>query len=374
MIVPEYLAKSYLARYGLLIPRGRMAETALHAQTIAQELGGPVVVKAQIASGKRGKSGGILFAVSPEQAAQAAAQLLDRELLGYRVQQVLVEEKLALVRELYAGLILDRASGTFRLILTLEGGMDVEELPPEAVKTLSLTPGELLPIHRVARFLQASAVEETLVQPLAFVIATLHRVFVDLDLIQIEINPLALLADGRLAALDCKMEVDDNALSRHPDFARLHRQSLGAREQKAAELGVSFVPLDGDVGVIASGAGLGMATLDLLRRAGLAPADFLDTGGAISVDLVRESVRLVMDTPSARGLMVNLYGGINPMIAAANGIVEGLKGLPPKPVVVKLLGNSQEEAWKILEEAGVTVVKVPQTETAVQTLAALLNA
>jgi succinyl-CoA synthetase beta subunit len=198
--------------------------------------------------------------------------------------------------------------------------------------------------------------------------------FVDLDLVQIEVNPFAVLSDNRLVALDCKMEVDNNALSRQHDFALLHRQALSRSEQRAAELGVSFVPLEGDVGVIASGAGLGMATLDLLRRAGLRPADFLDTGGGITRELMRGAVELVMDSASLAGMLINLYGGINPMIDAAEGIAEALKNLSMrKPIVVKLLGNSQEEAWRILEDAGVTVVKVPQTEVAVEELAMMLR-
>ncbi len=374
MIVQEHLAKKYLARYAIPVPRGDVARTAAEARAIAERIGGAIVVKMQISSGKRGKSGGVLFASSPEQCEEAASRLLGHELLGFKVEEVLVEEKLPIARELYAGLILDRGHGDIRLIVSIAGGMEVEEASPEAIRTLALPASQVLPPHRAARFLRDAGLPAELIPQLSFLVAALHRVFVDLDLVQIELNPLALMQNGQLVALDCKMEVDDNALSRHEEFAKLHQASLSPRERRAAELGVSFVPLEGDVGVIASGAGLGMATLDLLRRAGLQPADFLDTGGGITCDLMREAVQIVMASESARGLMVNLYGGINPMIAAAEGIAQGLASLPErKPVVVKLLGNSQEEAWRILEGIGVAVVKVPQTEVAVETLAEMLR-
>jgi succinyl-CoA synthetase beta subunit len=374
MIVPEHIAKSYLTRYGIPVPRGRAAQTPQEAYAVAGQIGAPVAVKAQIDSGKRGKAGGIVFAESPDQARDAAAGLFARPLLGFRVDTVLVEEKIPIQQELYAGFYVDRGRGCVQLIVGLAGGIDVEQAQAGSVKTFSIPPGQVLPVHRIARMLKSSGVAEPLLSPLAHVIGALYRALVDLDLVQLEINPLALTSDAKLLALDCKMEVDDNALARQPDFAALYRASLGERERAAADLGVSFVPLDGDVGLIASGAGLGMATLDLMRQAGLRPADFLDTGGGITRDLMRDAVRIVMGSGSARGLMVNLYGGINPMIAAAEGIVEGLAGLAArKPVVVKLLGNSQEEAWRILERTDVTVVKAAQTEIAVEALAAALG-
>lgn len=374
MIIPEHIAKQYLAAYGLTVPRGLPACTPEQARHQAEALGGAVVIKALIPSGKRGQAGGILFASSPQEAEAAAQRLLGSSLLGFPVSQVLIEQSIRLKAEFYASCMADLTGARLLLLWSAAGGMDVERAAPSAIHRLVLSPGEALPLHRAARALRAGSLDEALVQPFARVLTALHTMLLDLDLIQVEVNPLALLDDGRLMALDCKMEADDNAFSRQPEFAALHRTALRESEVRAARLGVSFVPLDGEIGVIASGAGLGMATLDLLRRAGLRPADFLDTGGGITTDLMRGAVELVGDPPQVTGLLINLYGGINPMIAAANGIAGAVRAAAwRKPVVVKLLGNSQEEAWRILEDAGLSVVKVPQTEAAVERLMTLMR-
>ena len=374
MIIPEHIAKTYLARYGLAVPRGGAASTPAEARDQAASLGGEVVVKALIPSGKRGEAGGVLFAATPDECERAAARLLGSQLLGFPVDQVLVEEKARVAHETLRGLhgrpLQRQASAPLEC-----GRRHGRRAPaPAAIHKLVLAPDKALPLHRMARALRGSGIDESLAGPLARVMTTLHAMLLDLDLMQIEVNPLALLNDGSLLALDCKMEADDNAFGRQPEFAELHRAGLRESEVRAARLGVSFVPLEGEIGVIASGAGLGMATLDLLRRAGLRPADFLDTGGGITTDLMRGAVELVGEPATVTGLIINLYGGINPMIAAAEGIAGAVRAAAwRKPVVVKLLGNSQEEAWRILEEAGVAVVKVPQTEAAVDRLMTMLR-
>jgi succinyl-CoA synthetase beta subunit len=191
----------------------------------------------------------------------------------------------------------------------------------------------------------------------------------------LEINPLALVDSGSMVALDCKLEVDDNGLARQPELSQLYRTGLSSRELRARELGVSFVPLDGDIGVMTSGAGLGMATLDLLKRAGLSPADFLDTGGGISEELVKGSLELIMEPAEVKGAIINLYGGINRMLEAAKGIGAALENIEgDRPIVVKILGNQQEEAWAMLEpEPNVHVIRVIQTEVAVARLADLVG-
>ena len=185
----------------------------------------------------------------------------------------------------------------------------------------------------------------------------------------------SVLTDGTLALLDCKLEIDDNSLPRHPELAEVYRQSLSSRELRARELGVSYVPLDGDIGVITSGAGLGMCTLDLLKQRGLNPANFLDTGGGISASLVQGALELIMEPPQVRGAIINLYGGINRMLEASKGIVAALKTIPgERPLVVKILGNQQEEAWAMLETMpNVYVIRVIQTEVAVSRLAELVS-
>jgi succinyl-CoA synthetase beta subunit len=204
--------------------------------------------------------------------------------------------------------------------------------------------------------------------------ATLYRAAADLDAILLEINPLAITGEGSLVALDCKLEVDDNGLMRQPELLEWYCASLSDRELRARSLGVSYVPLDGDIGVITSGAGLGMATLDLLKQAGLSPANFLDTGGGISEALVKGSLELIMEPAHVKGAIINLYGGINRMLEAAKGILAALQNIPGnRPVVVKILGNQQEEAWALLEpEPNVHVIRVIQTEKAVSKVAELV--
>jgi len=213
------------------------------------------------------------------------------------------------------------------------------------------------------------------IDALAQVLAALHRAAADLDSILLEVNPLAVLSNSRLAVLDCKLEVDDNGLSRQPEMMALYLAGLSESEKQARSLGVSYVPLDGDIAVIASGAGLGMATLDMLKRRNLQPANFLDTGGGISANQVRGALELVMGQPHVRGAIINLYGGINQMLEAAKGILAAKENLSGnRPIVVKILGNQQEEAWAMLEsEPDVHTVCVVQTEAAVDKLAGLLG-
>jgi succinyl-CoA synthetase beta subunit len=207
------------------------------------------------------------------------------------------------------------------------------------------------------------------------VLGTLYATFVERDAIIAEINPLALLADGRLVAADCRMEVDEDAPYRQPAFKSAKEAQLDERERLAQEIGVTYVAMDGDVGLIASGAGLGMASLDMLKLAGLDPANFLDTGGGINRELMRRAVHLTLGPDNVRGELINLYGGINPMVEAALGIVDALKEMPQrKPLVVKLLGNREAEAWAILEAEGVAVCKVVRTEEAAHKLAELVRA
>jgi succinyl-CoA synthetase beta subunit len=244
-----------------------------------------------------------------------------------------------------------------------------------AVLRLAVEPGDVLPVHRVRRWLREANLEDVNATEVAEVLVALYRASADLDAILLEVNPLAVAQAGSLIALDCKLEVDDNALVRQPELLELYRASLSEPELRARELGVSFVPLDGDIGVITSGAGLGMATLDLLKRAGLEPANFLDTGGGISEALVKGSLELIMEFPQMKGAIINLYGGINRMLEAAKGIVAALENIgSDRPIVAKIIGNQQEEAWAMLEQVPcIHVVRVVQTEAAVSKLRGLVG-
>jgi succinyl-CoA synthetase beta subunit len=378
MIVPEDYAKGLLARYGLKVPAGGVASTPGDAARLAETLGGAGVVKALIPAGGRGKAGGVRVCHSIETVREAAVAILDHELLGHKVDRVLVETLVHSRQEIYAGISTNFNTGKIDIILGLSGGMDVEsaaQADGSMLLRMEVEPEDVLPAYRVIREMGRLKPAEFDTGALAHVLVTLHRAAADLDATLLEINPLSLLKDGSFIALDCKLEVDDNALFRHSDLLDVYTRTLDRRELRARELGVSYVPLDGDIGVITSGAGLGMATLDLLKEHGLSPANFLDTGGGISESLLQGALELILEPPVVRGAIINLYGGINRMLEAARGIVAGLKNTRrDRPIVVKILGNQQEEAWEMLEsKPNVQVIRVVHTEVAVKKLAALVR-
>lgn len=380
MIIPEYKAKELLKGYGLYIPPGEIAVTPEEAREIAARLGGRAVVKALIPTGGRGKAGGVKLCETAQEVFDAAALLLGKPLLGYTVERVLIEAAQEILIEIYTGVIVNMSTGWIDLVVSLAGGMDIEQAArndSSAILRLETEPGALLPVHRVRGWLSSlkNLPVHLNIDALAQVLTALHRAAADLDSILLEVNPLVILSDGRLAVLDCKLEIDDNGLSRQPEIMALYLAGLSEREKRARSLGVSYVPLDGDIAVIASGAGLGMATLDLLKRRNLQPANFLDTGGGISADQVKGALELVMGQPHVRGAIINLYGGINRMLEAAKGILAAKENLPGnRPIVVKILGNQQEEAWAMLaSEPDVHTICVVQTEAAVDKLAGLLG-
>jgi succinyl-CoA synthetase beta subunit len=379
MIVSEDLAKRLLGSYRLPVPPGEAAQTPEAATAIAQKLGGlSFVVKALIPAGGRGKAGGVKICSSVKAVTEAAQTLLGHDLLGYRVGRVLVEKAMPIAREVYAGVVANSATDRIDLVVSFAGGMEIEHAAQannQAIWQLPVEPGDVLPVYRVRQWLRQTRAEDGILDALSNVLVALYRAAADLDAILLEINPLAVLTDGTLALLDCKLEIDDNGLARQPELAEVYRQSLSSRELRARDLGVSYVPLEGDIGVITSGAGLGMCTLDLLKQQGLTPANFLDTGGGISEALVQGALELIMEPPQVRGAIINLYGGINRMLEASKGIVAALRTIPGKrPLVVKILGNQQEEAWAMLEKVpNVHVIRVVQTEDAVAKLAELVG-
>lgn len=378
MIVAENHAKHLLEQYGLRAPPGAVAHSAEEAAAVARRLGDPCVVKALVPAGGRGKAGGVKACSSVDQAYDAARSLLGRDLLGHVVSEVLVEKAVSPVHEIYAGVVANAATCTIDLIVSFAGGVDVERASradESAVWRMMVEPGDVLPVHRVRRWLKQADVNGLDLAGLASVLVALYRAAADLDATLLEVNPLALTHDGSLVVLDCKLEVDDSGLARHPELSQLYHELLSDREKRAKELGVSFVPLDGEIAVITSGAGLGMATMDMLRLAGLSPANFLDTGGGVSEAQVKGALELVMAPPQVKAAIVNLYGGINRMLEAAKGIVAALENIEgDRPIVVKILGNQQEEAWATLDGLpNIHVIQVVQTETAVEKLAQMVG-
>ena len=373
MIVTELIAKSLLRPYGLPIPPGLLAETPAEAEKCARQLGGPAVVKALIPMGGRGKAGGVKVCAGPGDAGEFAAGLLGSELLGHSVEKLLVETPQPIGRETYAGIFANTAGGCFDLIFSLGGGVEIENLAQGGdpqIHRLSVDPFEVLPVYKVKAWLKKACLEPAQLDSLARILATLHRAAADLDAMLLEINPLAILTDGDFCLLDCKLDVDDSSLYRHPELKRLYLGSLGPVEAKAQAMGVSYVPLAGEIGLITSGAGLGMASIDMLQAEGLKPANFLDTGGGISTPMMKDALTMVLSPAGVKGALVNLYGGINRMLDAALGIEAACNGMSrKKPVVVKIRGNQQEEAWEVLEKIPqVEVIKGIRTEDAVARL------
>jgi succinyl-CoA synthetase beta subunit len=374
MIVQEDYAKKYLAQYGILTPGGTIADTVDKAMAVARKLDWNVVVKAVVPTGGRGKAGGVRICREQSEVKSYLQELLGSKILGHTVHNVLVEEVVDFETELYAAVHVDTVSGSTNILFSEKGGVDVESRADE-IKLIPVEPGADIPVHRVLTVLNRWGIGAVDPGRLSFFLATLFRISADIDATLLEVNPLAVLRDGKLAALDCKCEVDNNSLARHKDFMEMQQKTFTERELRASEFGVSYVPLEGMIGVITSGAGLGMASIDMLNERGLPPANFLDTGGGISEDMLCRALKLILEPSDVKGCLINLYGGINRMKEAAKGIAKALEETGDKRIIVaKILGNQQEEAWDILSAIpNVHVIKVFQTETAVEKLEELLR-
>lgn len=372
MRLHEFEAKELFRQRGIAVPRGEVAASPTEADRIATELGGETIVKAQVLAGGRGKAGGIKTAAAPQEAASCAEELLSSTIRGCKPECVLVEEHLDIARELYLAITIDGMVGQPAVVVSGRGGVDIEEVAaehPEEIASIHVDPlGELSPAQ--ARQLVASAgIAEETADGVADLLCRLYRLFVDEEALIAEINPLTVLADGRLVAVDAVVEIDAAALFRHPQWNPLERIS-DDRTRTARQLGMTYVELEGNIGLICSGAGLGMATMDLIAdRAptdSVRPANFLETGGGITRELMATAMRLILDQPHLKAVLINVYGGINPIHEGAKGVVEVLSEGASIPVVAKALGNHQEETWEIFRQAGVEVVTDMETEQAVE--------
>jgi succinyl-CoA synthetase beta subunit len=341
-------------------------------------VGLPVVLKAQVLVGSRGKHGGILLASTPEEAREKTAALLAKTVRGLPVESVMVAKAVPIARELYVGVTVDAVAGAITVILGTAGGIDVETVAkeqPEALFRTTVVPPAELHGHEARALAREAGFRGDLMVKIADVLVALYRVFRKSDALIAEVNPLAVTADEALWAVDAVLEVDDAALFRHPEMPKDTLARIEHPIERAAkQIGVSYVDLDGDIAIISSGAGLGMATMDVVGQR-LKPANFLETGGGITEELMYKTTSLVLQKPGIRGLLINLYGGINPIHEGAKGIVRVLKEKQVKiPVVAKALGNRQEETWATLREAGVIIVTDITTEAAVDALCDALGA
>ncbi|HLE89367.1 MAG TPA: ADP-forming succinate--CoA ligase subunit beta [Candidatus Limnocylindria bacterium] len=356
MKLQEYRSKEILARHGVPVPAGEVATTPAQARAAAQRIGAPVVVKAQVLVGGRGKAGGVKLADTPEEAEARAAEILGLVIKGVTVRTVLVAPAAEIAHEYYLGLILDRGGQSITVIASAEGGVEIEEtarVNPAAILRLALHPLIGLQEHQVRRVAFFLGLPADLRREFAAILRGLYDAFVGSDADLAEINPLVITTAGALVALDAKIVLDDSALFRHPDLEAL--RDLGEEEPSevaAREAGINFIKLDGSIGCMVNGAGLAMTTMDLVKLAGGEPANFLDIGGGAKADRVAAAFRIILDDANVRAILVNIFGGITRGDEVARGIVEARAGLSRQvPMVVRIVGTNAEEAAEILRAA-----------------------
>jgi succinyl-CoA synthetase beta subunit len=363
MKIHEYQAKAILARYGVPVPRGDLARSPEEARTTAKSLGGRVVVKAQIHAGGRGKGGGVKIAGNPEEAYDIAQRMLGMRLVTHQtgpegrvVDRVLVEETLPIERELYLGIVLDRVQGKPVFMASAAGGMEIEEVAartPELILKETFHSGPLAP-YQARRLAYGIGIPAQAAAGAIAAILALSRAYEAMDASLAEINPFILTADSRVFALDAKINFDDNALYRHRDFQELRDlREEDPLEVEASQFGLNYIKLDGTVGCMVNGAGLAMATMDIIKYAGGSPANFLDVGGGATADQVRNAFRILLSDGSVRAVLINIFGGILRCDTLATGVVAAARELKIQvPIVVRMEGTNVERGREILKESG----------------------
>ncbi|MCC7264096.1 MAG: ADP-forming succinate--CoA ligase subunit beta [Candidatus Latescibacteria bacterium] len=364
MKIHEYQAKELLRSYQVAVPKGGVARTAEEAENIARELGGRVVIKAQIHAGGRGKGGGIKLAANPQEAGQLAAQIIGMNLIthqtgpeGQKVKQVWVEAASEVARELYLGITLDRAQGKLVVMASQEGGVEIEEVAarsPGKILKEAVDPGVGLQPFQATRLAFGLGLEDKAVRQAANLILNLYKAYVATDCSLAEIIPLVLTRQGEIMALDAKINFDDNALFRHPDLLALRDTDEEEElEIEASKYRLNYIKLNGNIGCMVNGAGLAMATMDIIKLAGGEPANFLDVGGGANAETVENGFRILLSDPSVKAILINIFGGIVRCDRVAEGVIQARKNLEVKvPVVVRLAGTNAELAAQMLETSG----------------------
>ena len=361
MNIHEYQAADLLAGYGIPTNPGTVATTPDEAQAAAQAAGSLVVVKAQVHSGGRGKAGGVKLARTPEEAKAAAEAILGLDIRGHIVHKVLVAPGVAIAREFYLGVVLDRPNRQVVVMASAEGGVEIEEVAqthPEKIRTAHVDPWLGLHAYQGRQLGFELGLDAKQVNGFAAIVDKLVKAYLATDATLAEINPLVLTEAGNWLALDSKISFDDNALFRHADFEQLRDMNEEqATELEARQSGISFVKLDGNIGCIVNGAGLAMATMDAVKLHGGEPANFLDVGGGASADQVAKAFGLVLADPNVKAILINIFGGITRGDIVAQGIQEAMQRVQVTvPIVVRLSGTNAEEGRRILEANGLTAV------------------
>ncbi|MFE9986887.1 ADP-forming succinate--CoA ligase subunit beta [Streptomyces sp. NPDC005381] len=346
----EHEARELLAEHGILVPPADITDSPREARAIARRLGGPAVVKAQVRTGGRGKAGGVRFAADPAEAELMTRRILGTDIKGHPVRTVMLAQPVDIEAEFYVAYVLDRTRGQFLAVLSTEGGTDVEEVAatrPEAVTRVPVDPTEGVTPATAAGIVRTAGLPARA----ADVLVRLWQVLIREDALLVEVNPLALTAQGRLTALDAKITLDDNARFRQARWGGRDTPHDDPLEASAAARGLTYVKLDGEVGVIGNGAGLVMSTLDVIAGCGARPANFLDIGGGASARVMSDGLSVVLSDPDVKAVLVNVFGGITACDAVAEGIVTALDAVrPTKPIVVRLDGNNAARGHTVLDD------------------------
>ncbi|MCB1022718.1 MAG: ADP-forming succinate--CoA ligase subunit beta [Acidobacteria bacterium] len=383
MKIHEYQAKEILRRYGVPTPRGEVAYTPDEAKEVAEKLGGKVVVKAQIHAGGRGKGGGVKLADGADAARETAKKILGMKLVTHQtgpegriVKRVLVEETLPIAREIYLGVTLDRAIGKPVFMASSEGGMDIEEVAekdPNLILKEVIDPGLGLQGYQARRLAFQMGIDGDAFKPAVSAMLALAKAYREVDASLLEINPFVITSDGRAVALDAKLDVDDNALYRHADIVKLRDlDEEEPLETDAIDHGLNYIKLDGNVGCMVNGAGLAMATMDIIQYAGGMPANFLDVGGGATADQIKNGFRIILSDPNVKAILINIFGGILRVDVLAEGVIAAAKELDIKvPIVLRLEGTKVNEGRKLLEESGLNFTVAPNMKEAAEKVVAM---
>ncbi|MBW2308185.1 MAG: ADP-forming succinate--CoA ligase subunit beta [Deltaproteobacteria bacterium] len=385
MNIHEFQAKEIFQEYGIPVPRGCVADTPSQAWLVAEDMGITCVLKAQVHSGGRGKAGGIRIAQSKDEVMRLAEEMIGTHLVtrqtgpeGKLVRRVLVEETVPISRELYLGITVDRSRKAIVVMASSRGGMEIEETAgtvPQAIQYESVDPRTGLQDFQARKLAYSLGLEDSSVRLMSKIVKSLYQIFIEYDCSLVEINPLVITQNSELLALDAKLVLDDNALFRHRDLQRLRDFSQeNSVEIKAAALGFSYIKMDGNIGCMVNGAGLAMTTLDMIKLHGGSAANFLDVGGGPTAEGATNAFRLILGDPAAKGIFVNIFGGISRCDVMAQGIVEALKKTDTQiPLVVRLQGTFADEGRQILENSGLNIVFKEGFEEAALTIVELVR-
>lgn len=384
MKMHEYQAKELLRKYSVSVPKGILCRSVEEAETALHQLSLPLAVKAQIHAGGRGKGGGVKIARTAEEVRKHAKAILGMNLIttqtgprGRLVTKVLLEQGVSIARELYFSIIVDREHAGITIVASQDGGMNIEEVAaktPERIIKVHINPLIGLRSYHIKEAITGLAIPKEVANDVGQFIKNLYQLFVDYDCSMVEINPLIFTEQNQLMALDAKVDIDPNSLFRHPDIKALHDPDEDdPTEAEAAKFNLNYIKLDGNVGNMVNGAGLAMATMDIIKQAGAEPANFLDVGGSANAEMVENGFRIILSDPNVQAILINIFGGILRCDVLAQGVVQAAKKMAlTVPVVIRMEGTNVEEGRKILASSGLSLVSAMDLTDAAEKISALL--